>query len=487
MLKKLLICFAGVLCIYSCTKNELDSDQQVQQGSLVSVPVSLEGLQTDTKANFYANSTSSWGYNLEDGDDICYFKFSGGRCTDSGFAFANVGENSRFIDFNAAALSNGEYIYSYLRQREFNDALENEESNYNDNPKSVLFSIPEYQKSYFEPTYYSETVDCSFTISNISYSKSSITLRGATTVPSNTLNFKIVGYNPSLDYEYETTPDGYVSNFTIDNQGNAKMTVTFPDITKTSGSSSFNLKVSVSNYPDYENSATLKLTVNKATSGRFTYSCAQPNYVNELAYEFKETEDHNIYLRDAMPYVTKGLKITSYLLSKQKYVGEALTFYILGSAFSLKLYSTNADYCRGEEIKSIRLTTTTPCAGRYSYDITRENLTLTPMAAYASCSVESDFEDLNISVPSTKLSAVPTYMIVAPGTYSGRFEIETTNWIHSFSFSNKALTRAYMFTYTVDLNSSAVTHTRKLEAEPDPASSVNIDNWNESNDNGYEF
>lgn len=487
MLKKFLICFAGVLCIYSCMKSEPESDLQVQQSPLVSVPLSLEKLHTDTKANFYSNSTSSWGYNLEDGDDICYFKYSGGRCTDFGYAIANVGEDSRFIDFNAAALSSGEYIYSYLRQREFNDALENKESNCNDNPKRVLFSIPEYQKSYFEPTYYSETVDCSFTISTISYSKSSITSRGATTVPSNTLNFKIVGYNPSLNYEYETEPDGYVNDFTIDNQGNARMTVTFPDITKTSGSSSFNLKISVSDYPEYENSAMLRLSVNKASSGRFTYSCGQPNYVNELVYEFNETEDHNIYLRDAMPYVTKGLKISSYLLSKQKYVGEALTFYILGSAFSLKLYSTNADYYRGEEIKSIKLTTSTPCAGRYSYDITSQNLTLSPLAEYASCTVESNYEDLNISVPSARISAVPTYMIVAPGTYSGTFEIETTNWIHSFPFSNKSLTRAYMFTYTVDLNASVVTHTRKVNAEPDPASSVNIDNWNESNDNGYEF
>ena len=488
MIKKLLFLAAGAMTIASCAKLESDSlfsENLADNLESISIPIVNEGAETATKAYYYEDS-SYWTYLWEDSDTFNYFTYSGSNHIGNGSANVTKSSTSTLVSYAASALQIGNKIYSYFLQR---DLWMNEIEN--DNPNNVQLIIPTLQVSDLEPEQFRDPIDCSFSLTSVSLDIQSKegSLDGTNVIiPDNTLRFTIDNFIPSLKKYYKCTVegDGAVSDFTLDNQGNGSVVVSFD------------------NYPDYQkdqatfvkiymngsytgNSVTVKVNAHRDGNSGITSKGRTSKYSYEITgssestcYSYSSGAEKPYPIRDAMPCASKGKLITSSLLQYPEDIANSMTMYMLGSAAEFRIYSSTGRY-QGEDIIKVIFTTSSdnPCAGYCYYDIESESLAIT---GYDKNQIVSDVESCGYKVPKTKLGEESVYMVLAPGTYDATIEVITKDsrgdyYKYTFNTSNQTFTRANRKPFGVNLESA-----NAVRSSYDPDASSETGNSGEEGD-----
>ena len=139
----------------------------------------------------------------------------------------------------------------------------------------------------------------------------------------------------------------------------------------------------------------------------------------------------------------------------------------LGAVIDFRVYSTNY---AGEQVQSITFTATAgdhPACGEATIDLTavtpdnEESLAVSWAGSNPSSVTLSEVA----TTAATKEAAAAShlYMVVAPGTYSGRITVITDAAVYTFHFENKTLTRNVIKRYNMDLDHAVRGATYSIE------------------------
>ena len=479
-MKRFFYLTACMLAAFSCAKveTELDPVTEPDVVEYISIPITSE--EPDTKAYYYEDS-SYWTYLWEDDDTFNYFYYSRGDF--QGIRTANVTKStsSTLVNYAASDLEVGNTIYSYFLQK---DLWQNEIEN--DDPTHVKLIIPTKQVTTLEPEAFRNEIKCSFSLTALSLDNQSAT--GAkngsysATIPDNTLRFRIDGFRPDLKSFYKCKCDNDdadiagVSNFTIDDNGEGSVTVSFDNYPNNGLDQTTRVKVYLSG--DYTgNSVTVKVMAHrtdkasKNENGRKSkYTTAIEGSSNSVCYETSYGPDAPYPIRDAMPCASKGKLITSNLLKYPEDIANSMTMYMLGSAAEFRIYSSTGLYT-GETIKKVVFTKTNGnCAGYCYCNLESENLELT---GFESNVITSDVSACNYVVPTTKGDEESVYMVLAAGLHEGTMDVVTEDpdgqwWNYRYQMSGKTFTRANRKPFAVNLESTAAVRTPIDPPSDDP-------------------
>lgn len=472
MSNKSLLLAMGTVVLFSCSK--LESEPQVLPeapiacSEFISIPIVNETVATneeETKAYYY-ETPSYWTYVWELNDSFNYFNFSGNDLIGAGTANVIKSSTNTLVSYAASGLEVGNRIYSYFLQR---DLWQNEIEN--NDPNAVKLVIPNNQVTTKDPEQFRDEVDCALSISGLSLSNQSaegdagIANMGNVKIPDNVLNFKIENYNPAFTYKCKADSDeGGIDDFSVDSEGNASVTVEFDAYPTGAYTQSTRIKVYnggfSTNYVLVTVSATR--TNNKGTKleGRISkYTAEITGSGAGAGYLYSDGSSKPYPLRDAMPCASMGKLITSSLLKYPEDIANSMTMYMLGAAIEFRVYAPSIH--TGEKLVAARVTTTNkPCAGYCYYDLVGQSLTLTGFEdTDANHVITSYVKGCNYTVPAVKGGEESIYVVIAPGTYSGRIEIITEDangdmWSYRFSISNKSFTRANRKPFSINLDSA---------------------------------
>ena len=139
-----------------------------------------------------------------------------------------------------------------------------------------------------------------------------------------------------------------------------------------------------------------------------------------------------------------------------------INFLNLGSIIDFRVYSTNADYAN-ETVESISFnapgmavsgTATLDLIG-VSYDETGKTVTVPEMTMAVGEGSSSATVTQQVGVAASKTdAATPTYLVVAPGTYTGTIVVNTNAASYTFSFENREFKRNGLRKYNLNLNNA---------------------------------
>ena len=137
---------------------------------------------------------------------------------------------------------------------------------------------------------------------------------------------------------------------------------------------------------------------------------------------------------DAMPMVALPFTLTDAVNKYENTEVGTLEFVNLGSVIKLNIYSSESKF-QGETIENVTFIEEKPVAGSFTYDIT--SLDVENLAAI------SGYEETDVVV--TGRATVGTnaddagvyYMVVAPGTYKGKFIVRTNKADYTYDSSSK--------------------------------------------------
>lgn len=155
---------------------------------------------------------------------------------------------------------------------------------------------------------------------------------------------------------------------------------------------------------------------------------------------------------DAMPMVSLPFTLTGSVEANTATEVGTLQFLNLGSIVKLNIYSSNASF-QGETIESVSFEAGAACAGSFTYNLTTVNAS-SPAAI-------SGYTETAVTVTGrasvgTDASHAGVYsLVVAPGTYSGRFIIRTNRADYTYtSASSRVYERAHIKPLNIDLAST---------------------------------
>lgn len=487
MIKKLLFLAAGAMTVASCAKLESDSlvfENLADNCESISIPIVNEGVETATKAYYYEDS-SYWTYLWEDRDIFNYFYYSRADYLGKGTANVNKSTDATLVSYAASNLAVGNTIYSYFLQK---DLWLNQIPN--DDPNAVKLIIPTNQVTTKTPEKFRNEINCAFSVTNLSLLNQTATgelVNGVyASIPDNILSFTITNFNPSLKEYYKCKVDsdnGSVSDFTIDDNGNASLTVSFARYGSSKQDQFTTVKIYLSDGDGtYDgNFVCIKVNAHRTSDSSWAldgsglvsiYSCEVSASGSAKCYENLEGAKKPYPIRDAMPCASRGKLITSSLLQYPEDIANSMTMYMLGSAAEFRIYSSTGRY-QGEDILKVIFTTSEddPCAGYCYYDIESESLAIT---GYDEYQIVSDVESCGYKVPRTKLGEESVYMVLAPGTYDATIEVVTKDsdgelWEYKFQTSNQTFTRANRKPFGVNLESA---NAKRIPYDPTGSTSV---------------
>lgn len=155
---------------------------------------------------------------------------------------------------------------------------------------------------------------------------------------------------------------------------------------------------------------------------------------------------------DAMPMVALPFTLTGDVEPDTATEVGTLQFLNLGSIVKLKIYSSNASY-QNEVIESVAFEAGAACAGSFTYDLTTVNTSSpAPISGYTEEKVVAVGRS---TVGSNAANAGEYSLIVAPGTYSGRFIIRTNRADYTYtSDKSRTYNRASVKPLNIDLAST---------------------------------
>lgn len=155
---------------------------------------------------------------------------------------------------------------------------------------------------------------------------------------------------------------------------------------------------------------------------------------------------------DAMPMVSLPFTLTGDVEANTATEVGTLQFLNLGSIVKLNIFSSNASF-QGETIESVAFEAGAPCAGSFSYNLTTVNAS-TPVAisGYSETTVNVTGR---ATVGADAAHAGEYSLVVAPGTYSGRFIIRTNRADYTYTSSkSRDYERAHVKPLNIDLASA---------------------------------
>ena len=429
------------------------------------IPIVNENDSAEAKAYYY-ETNSYWTYVWEDQDSFNYFRFNRGTYLGDGSADVLKTPSSTLIGYAASDLEVGNTIYSYFLQKDLwmNEIV-------NDDPSRLKLIIPTNQVTTNDPEQFREQVDCALTVSGVSLSKQSAegdagTLHlGNVSIPDNVLYFTINNYNPEFTYLCKCDSDeGGVSDFTVNADGTASVTVSF-DVYP-SGEKDQATDVKIYNSKFNKNYVTITVKAhrdgNKGTSqsGRVSkYSWEITGSGSSVGYVTSFGPDNPYPIRDAMPCVSRAKIVTSSLLAYPEDIANSMTMYMLGSAAEFRIYSSTGRFADEDIVKVVLTTTNAPSAGFCYYDIESESLEITGCDQNT---ITSDVSECGYKVPTTKGGEESVYLVLAPGTYDLVLEVYTRTsqgklMVNKFLSYGKEFTRANRKPFAVNLESASNT------------------------------
>lgn len=137
---------------------------------------------------------------------------------------------------------------------------------------------------------------------------------------------------------------------------------------------------------------------------------------------------------DAMPMVALPFTLTDAVNSDEATEVGTLEFLNLGSVIKLNIYSSDSKF-QGETIENVTFIEEKPVAGSFTYDITSVDVE-NPAAI-------SGYEETDVvvtgraTVGTSAEDAGVYYMVVAPGTYKGKFVVRTNKADYTYDSSAK--------------------------------------------------
>lgn len=455
---------AAVFFLVSCEYEELPSRDLAPV--TLSMPVSdvVIPVQTlDTKA-FMDNQGDSWMFKWENGDIINYIVTRNGSYVQSGYG--TVVRTLRGTDYNfspSEPLQTGDMIYTY-----YTGDIADEHD-----PTNVTLYVPSMQSSYIGwETYsvkqsYSETVTdvVSGTLELVDISLDALQAMNTSsaTPASREISFSIQDYSPELNYTYSLDGRTYYP-LTVSASGEATVDYDFSQINFLVYLPSLRSLFGINGggYVGYStkslfvkcesgSAATISLSVvgaksSSSGSARYSYnysvlrtSSGSYNkevirYINEVRDVLVNERQRVIGVRDCMPMVGTPIKVTSSMAAGRVPFTNSLNFKMVGSLIQFNIYSLDPDVAVGEKIKSVTFEADHPIAGTMSYDLTSTTATLTGASEY---SIYTDVDDVDVYVPDNDTYAALVYMVVAPSTTLGSYDVETSahHYLNTFTES----------------------------------------------------
>lgn len=145
---------------------------------------------------------------------------------------------------------------------------------------------------------------------------------------------------------------------------------------------------------------------------------------------------------DVMPMVIIPLTIKKSIgtsTGEEIYNAGTLRFFNLGSTVRFRVYSESKSF-QGERIESIEFQSDKACAGSFTYDITSVTEDgPTPISGYSLNTVIVSGEGI---VGTSKADAAVYEMVLAPGTYKGKFIVHTN--VSDYTYDSSSKEREYV-------------------------------------------
>ena len=480
---------AGALALYSCTALEPEKfDSQSNTRATVSIPITSEEVSPEPATKAYLDDTGSgWSYVWEDGDHLGFFQYRIGQLRNQSFAEVEKTPSSTVVNYPASDFNAGDIIYSYLHQ----PSAEAELAGYgisNDDPTNLYMQIPTIQTTSLEREKYNYNIDYSFRVTNAkvkvngntSYEINGSNPVGTTPDPAK-LSFKVIGFKSDLTYLTSSN----ARNFKADAYGNASANVSFGPVSLVNGEyiSVANVKVYVDGYENKAANIDVACTVDikpGLTIAGFTiipsklsynYSVAETSDALVSMSVFEQSDIKSIPVRDCMPVVSKHASISSSHILYPEDIQSSMTMYMLGSVAEFRCYSLDQNIGVGENLMGVIFTTTTPCAGMGTYDLTSEDLNLENMS---SNSIQAyDLDGLPIKYGKNNYASL--YMVIAPGSYVATVTFITDQNAYIFPASSKVFSRAVMKSLNCDLSNSKCVIVPISQYYSDPSGSYSED------------
>lgn len=137
---------------------------------------------------------------------------------------------------------------------------------------------------------------------------------------------------------------------------------------------------------------------------------------------------------DAMPMVALPFTLREDVASNVETEVGTLRFLNLGSIIKLSIYSSDSKF-QGETIQGVTFAEEKPVAGSFTYDITNVNVeNPAAVSGYTETSVRVNGSGI---VGTNEADGGVLYMVVAPGTYKGKFIIHTNMADYTYDSSSK--------------------------------------------------
>lgn len=137
---------------------------------------------------------------------------------------------------------------------------------------------------------------------------------------------------------------------------------------------------------------------------------------------------------DAMPMVALPFTLTDAVNKYENTEVGTLEFVNLGSVIKLNIYSSDSKF-QGETIENVTFTEEKPVAGSFTYDIT--SLDIENPAAISGYTETDVVVTGRATVGTSADDAGVYYMVVAPGTYKGKFIVRTNKADYTYDSSAK--------------------------------------------------
>ena len=162
----------------------------------------------------------------------------------------------------------------------------------------------------------------------------------------------------------------------------------------------------------------------------------------------------------AMPMVAVPFELTGAVDSYTNTEVGTLQFLNLGSIIKLNIYKSSG-YAAGEKIENVTFQAGSACAGSFTYDLTGVSENPAAISGYTETDVVVSGNGASpITVGADKDHGGVFYIVVAPGTYGGKFVIRTSEGDYTYtSGSSREYKRAGLKPLSLDLSSANWTPT----------------------------
>lgn len=149
-----------------------------------------------------------------------------------------------------------------------------------------------------------------------------------------------------------------------------------------------------------------------------------------------QTQDQSGFDFDAMPLVSNVYEVTGPVTDNFNPVGE-LYFANLAAVAQFRIFSSNSAYA-SETVSSVVFESSAPLAGSFEADITRMDIYDPSTLVISGYSESSAATSLSVpaQVGATLDGATSVYMVLAPGSYSGRVTVVTDKATYTFTLKS---------------------------------------------------